>query len=232
MENLTVLDHPIWHALTTEQRVLAEANDPAFRYPHDIGPFCALQHQNQQAYDALLPIVAEQEQVVLFLNEPPEVQAGWQLDVSGLLTQMVFIADQAPDISVANVETLSEQDIPDMLALTRLTQPGPFRKRTIELGTYVGIRQEGQLIAMAGERLKTEHYTEISAVCVHPEAQGKGYAKAVMTQVIHHILKAGKTPFLHSRPDNQSALRVYEALGFKTRRLIHLAVIQKTGTPT
>lgn len=227
MENLTVLDNPIWHALTTTQSELAEIHQQARRYPHDIGPFCGMAEQTQEAYDALMTLAAPEEQVVLFLDQPAITPQGWQLEVSGQLTQMIFTGKK-PSLTDKVVETLTPEDIPEMLALTHLTKPGPFRTRTIELGTYVGIREGGQLVAMAGERLKTERYTEISAVCTHPDAQGKGYAKAVMTTVIHNILQADRVPFLHSRPDNSSALHVYEKLGFETRRLIHLAVFQKT----
>lgn len=227
MENPTVLDNPIWHALTTAQSELAERHQQARRYPHDIGPFCGMAEQTQEAYNALMPLTEQEEQVVLFLNEPAITPQGWQLDVSGQLTQMVFTGNK-PSLTDYAVEILTPKDIPEMLALTQLTKPGPFRKRTIELGTYVGIREAGRLIAMAGERLKTKRYTEISAVCTHPDAQDKGYAKAVMTTVIHNILQAGRIPFLHSRPDNSNALHVYEKLGFETRRLIHLAVFQKT----
>jgi predicted GNAT family acetyltransferase len=122
---------------------------------------------------------------------------------------------------------LGSDDIPEMLALTELTKPGPFGTRTRELGTYLGIRQSGNLVAMTGERLAVPGYTEVSAVCTHPDHNGHGYAAALMKAVIKGIRDRGEIPFLHSRADNDRAVRLYERLGFKTRVELHLAVVRK-----
>jgi predicted GNAT family acetyltransferase len=114
-----------------------------------------------------------------------------------------------------------------MIELTTLTKPGPFGPRTHELGTYLGIRREGKLVAMAGERLKVPGYTEVSAVCTHPEYLGNGYAQALMSAVMRGIRERGETPFLHVRGDNDRAIKVYEKLGFRTRKQGHFAVIRK-----
>ena len=114
-----------------------------------------------------------------------------------------------------------------MLELTALTKPGPFGSRTHELGTYLGIRCEGQLVAMAGERLKVPGYTEVSAVCTHPEHTGKGYARVLMTEIMRSIGERGETPFLHVRLDNVRAVEIYERLGFRTRGIWHYVVLRK-----
>jgi len=114
-----------------------------------------------------------------------------------------------------------------MLALTALTKPGPFGTRTHELGTYIGLREEGKLVAMAGERLKVPGYTEISAVCTHPEHNGKGYAGLLMTEIMHRIRDRGETAFLHVRQDNARAITLYERLGFQARKLLHFAVLRR-----
>jgi predicted GNAT family acetyltransferase len=116
---------------------------------------------------------------------------------------------------------------PEMLGLTALTKPGPFDKRTHELGRYVGIFREGKLVAMAGERLKVPGFTEVSAVCTHPEHAGRGYARVLMTEVMQGIWKRGEVPFLHVREDNAAAIKLYERLGFRKRVVRHLAVIRK-----
>jgi predicted GNAT family acetyltransferase len=116
-----------------------------------------------------------------------------------------------------------------MVELTALTKPGPFGKRTHELGYYVGIRDNGKLVAMAGERLKVPGYTEVSAVCTHPDHLGKGYAGALMLEVMRAIRERGETPFLHVRSNNARAIGIYERLGFRKRWEGHYAILRRTG---
>jgi predicted GNAT family acetyltransferase len=112
-----------------------------------------------------------------------------------------------------------------MLALTKLTQPGPFLPRTIELGSYFGMRESGSLLAMAGERLHLTGFTEVSAVCTHPDFRGRGYSNALMSAVISGIMRRGETPFLHVKTENP-AVHLYQKLGFKVRAQLHLVVIR------
>jgi predicted GNAT family acetyltransferase len=125
------------------------------------------------------------------------------------------------------VEQLSIADVDEMLALTELTKPGPFGKRTPELGTYLGIRDGGRLVAMAGERLRLPGFTEVSAVCTHPEYQGRGFARMLISAVVRQITERGETPFLHVAQVNTRAIRVYEELGFKTRILQTAFALQR-----
>ena len=126
----------------------------------------------------------------------------------------------------AEIDELGPRDSPEMVELTTLTKPGPFGSRTHELGYYVGIRQEGKLVAMAGERLKVPGYTEVSAVCTHPDYLGRGYAGALMTEVMQQIRERGETPFLHVRADNARAIALYERLGFRIRHRGYFAVLR------
>jgi predicted GNAT family acetyltransferase len=116
-----------------------------------------------------------------------------------------------------------------MRLLVQLAEPGPFRPRTIELGGYVGIEVDGRLLAMAGQRIAVQGYTEISAVCTHPDARRRGYAAAVTATVARGIRAAGNTPILHVADHNLAALRVYEQLGFETRVTLTFAAVR---TPT
>jgi predicted GNAT family acetyltransferase len=125
------------------------------------------------------------------------------------------------------LEKLGAGDSEEMIALTALTKPGPFNNRTHELGTYLGIRCNGRLVAMAGERLKVPGYTEVSAVCTHPEHVGRGYARVLMTEVMRSICERGEKSFLHVREDNVGAIGLYEKLGFRRRARVHLAVLRK-----
>jgi predicted GNAT family acetyltransferase len=229
------LDNPIWHALTSRQAPLALGDDFARRFPVDIGPLAGLIDQSGLAYASLARLIEKQNQpdevLVLFLDQPAQLPSGWMLQVDGLLPQMLC-EHRLPVALEQEIVELSDADVPDMLALTRLTKPGPFRECTRKLGTYLGIKVEGRLAAMAGERLHLEGYTEVSAVCTHPDFQGRGYARALVAAIANRILDRGDVPFLHTNITNTQAIRVYEKLGFRQRRLIHLAVIKPAETNT
>jgi predicted GNAT family acetyltransferase len=182
--------------------------------------------QSETAYQALTALAKPEEPMVLFLEQPAIPPQGWRLEVSAELTQMIYQGSTPPMASDTRIEPLSASDVSEMLELARLTRPGPFREKTIILGSYFGIREEGRLVAMAGERLHLEGYREVSAVCTHPSSQGKGYAKTLVNAVIHHILCCGEIPFLHTGKDNHQAIRVYEKLGFHHQRMLHVAVLR------
>ena len=141
---------------------------------------------------------------------------GWEVtfDIDGV--QMVDDGlAAAPDPEAV---VLGPADVPEMLDLVERTKPGPFLPRTVELGTYLGIRREGALVAMAGERLHPPGWTEISAVCTDPAARGEGLASRLILAVAHGIRERGETPFLHTGAGNTNAIRLYESLGFRLRR--------------
>ena len=125
----------------------------------------------------------------------------------------------------AGLAELGAADVPELLALTELTQPGPFGPRTIELGRYIGVRVDGRVAAMAGERLRPEGHTEISAVCTHPDFAGRGYARALMRLLMSDAARVGRLPMLHVKTEN-GAKHLYEKLGFRERRPIRLTVIR------
>jgi len=133
----------------------------------------------------------------------------------------------APPPAKHIVEALDISHVDEMLALIELTKPGPFLRRTPELGTYLGIREAGQLVAMAGERIRPSGHTEISAVCTHPEYRGRGYASSLVSALMQKITKRDEIPFLHVRTENVGAIRVYEKLGFKTGRIINIAIVKR-----
>jgi predicted GNAT family acetyltransferase len=151
--------------------------------------------------------------------------------VGAPLLQMIAdngVAAGAPPEESVEVVELGLLDSAEMIELTSLTKPGPFGTRTHELGTYLGIRKDGKLVAMAGERLKVPGHTEVSAVCTHPEHTGKGYARVLMSEIMRGIRERGETPFLHVRGDNDRAIAVYKLLGFRERKMGHFAVLRKT----
>jgi len=123
--------------------------------------------------------------------------------------------------------TLASADVPEMLELVRLTDPGPFFQRTIELGRYVGLRRDGALAAMAGERLRFDGWTEISAVCTAPSYRGHGLASRLVSTLVADIHDRSEGAFLHVLKSNTNAIRLYEGLGFRTRRGRTISVLTR-----
>jgi predicted GNAT family acetyltransferase len=223
LSDTLLLDNPIWHALSTEQSTLAQGNDLAKRFPSDVAPFGGLIDQSPAAYQALEEILPGAV-TALALNAEPTLPSNWEMVHSGEMYQMICEAPTHLDDRQIFRE-LTTADVPEMLALTKLTEPGPFLPRTIELGTYLGVYDAGSLVAMAGERLHLTGFTEISAVCTHPHYRGRGYGNILMSALICRITRRGEIPFLHVRTQN-AAVRLYEKLGFKVRAQLHLAVIK------
>jgi ribosomal protein S18 acetylase RimI-like enzyme len=219
-----LLDNPIWHALSTEQSALALGNGLAKRFPSDVAPFGGLIDQSAAAYDALEEILPGAV-TGLALDAEPVLPPDWEMVQRGQMYQMVC---ETPAHSEKNqvFRQLTKADVPEMLALTKLTEPGPFLPRTIELGAYFGLHDSGSLVAMAGERLRLPGFTEISAVCTHPQYRGRGYGNVLLTALIARITRRGETPFLHVRTENVTAVGLYEKLGFKVRAQLHLAIIK------
>jgi len=228
-----LLDNPIWNSLITEHQSLAIAHNQARQFPPAIGPLSCFPYQSKENYDALASLAGPAGVVVLFCTEKPAPPAGWTPIVGGLLTQMICDqpAADAPMVLTRGEEfrPLTTADVPEMIALADLTKPGPFRDRTIELGAFFGIFEAGRLVAMAGERLHLPDHVEVSAVCTHPDARGRGYARMLIAKVMEEIQQRGKIPFLHSLANNESAIRVYRSLGFRERRTFELAVLKNRG---
>ncbi len=220
---LESLDNPIWSALSTEHRLLARSHGLARRYPPDVSPLAAFLHPTQDAFADLQRLVSPGEHVALFTASPLDVPGGWQIDRSRWIDQM--ICESSLDSPPLAPLRLGTTDVPEMLDLTAATEPGPFLPQTIQMGNYFGIRaSDRRLVAMAGERLQSTAFAEISAVCTLPEFRGRGYARALVTFIAAQILAAGKTPFLHVKSENEAKV-VYQKIGFRLRAAIWLTVI-------
>lgn len=224
------LDNSVWKALTTRQAGLAESFGEARRFVPEISTLGAFFEPNADGYDSLAALLAPGQIVNLALEEPHRPRPGWILVFGGPMLQMVYQGNGAGVVRVTHDESIVElggADATEMLELTTLTKPGPFAKRTHQLGTYLGIRRNGKLVAMAGERLKIPGFTEVSAVCTHPEHAGNGFARILMTEIMRRIVDRGETPFLHVRESNQHAIALYEKLGFGKRALLQHVTLRK-----
>jgi ribosomal protein S18 acetylase RimI-like enzyme len=218
------LDNPIWSALTTFHASFAEGDELAKRYPPEVTTLAAMREPTREAYESLAKTL-QRAGTGLVLDQPPEIPSGWIMMHSSQIAQMVC---EKPDITGEDfpAEKLTPADAAQMLALAELTKPGPFGMRTHELGEYLGIREGTRLAAMAGERMHLPGYHEVSAVCTHPDFQGRRYARELMGILMRKIVRSGETPFLHVRQENANAIRLYEKLGFRMRRLIHFVVLR------
>jgi predicted GNAT family acetyltransferase len=221
------LDNPIWNALRTGNQPLALGDELARVLPRDVGAFASLAEYSPRAFARLRELVPAGAPVVLFTAEPLSPPSGWRPLFHKELLQLVYPLAKAPAVASPNLVALGEPDVPAMLALTALANPGPFLARTIAFGGYYGIFQNGQLVAMAGQRLQPTPYTEISAVCTHPAHLGHGHARQLVQQQLGLILAAGRTPCLHVYEDNTPAYALYLKLGFRLRQRLHVCVLEK-----
>lgn len=218
------LDNPVWFALNSGHEALARRSGLARRYPGDVSPLAGIAKPTAAAFSDLANLLAIDEHIALVNADPLDLPAGWQVARTSPLEQMVCTEMTKP-ASVLPIQ-LGPADVPEMLALTAATEPGPFLPLTIRMGRYFGIRSEdGRLAAMAGERLKPDGFTEISAVCTDPEFRGRGYGRRLVSSLAGMIMAESRIPFLHVLPENNGAKSVYEKVGFRLRHTMCLAVI-------
>jgi ribosomal protein S18 acetylase RimI-like enzyme len=220
------LDHPIWSALTTRQRALAEGGTLARRYPPAVAPFAAMADMSAQSFAALGALMSGPEVAVLFTPDPVTPPAEFKILLAEAGEQMIGtpVESSVPGVDIV---TLGAADVPAMMALTELTKPGAFSARTHELGTFLGIRIDGQLVAMAGERMKPVNYTEMTAVCVHPSHRGRGYGQMLLAAISRQIAARGEIPFLHVFSNNDAAIALYRRQGMEIRRRLYVTVLQR-----
>ena len=219
-----ILDNPIWSSLVTSHSQFSTGGDLAKRYPAEIGPFIGVPEISSAAFAELGKLIQPGERWYLVGLEEP-FPTGLAVEHHEPITQMVAAERAAVKDIDCEVQVLSQADIADMLELVELTFPGYFRPQTYRLGTYLGIRDRGKLVAMAGERMAMTGFREVSAVCTHPDYRGRGYANHLMARLVNNMFDEGVTPFLHVDIDNAKAKRVYGKLGFVERRDLPLKAV-------
>jgi ribosomal protein S18 acetylase RimI-like enzyme len=229
MSDTHPLDFPIWTALTTRQQSLAQIDGGARRYPPDIAPFAALADESARSWDALHALLGEGEPAVLFTPDPVAPPAQFDIVMSATGEQMIGTPAQT-NVETPPLVALGADDVPAMMELVELTKPGPFGPRTHELGDFFGIKIGGRLAAMTGERMAPADYTEMTAVCVHPDFRGRGYAQVLLAAISRRILARREIPFLHVFSDNASAIALYKRQGMTIRRRLHVTVLGRRGT--
>lgn len=223
------LDNPFWSSLESIHRPIALRAGAAARYPAAFAPFLGVAESGADVADALAQLVSPGEEVYL-IGAMPQVPPGWTLQRFEPLAQMVREApievpgDAPDDVSIL---ALSEAHRADVLELTALVYPHYFRARTMDLGRYFGIYEDGRLAAMIGERLGTAAARELSAICTHPDFLGRGLARRLTAMLANDTLARGALPFLHVSHANARAKALYERLGFRLRADVPFAALRR-----
>jgi predicted GNAT family acetyltransferase len=218
------LDRPVWNALTTRQRALAVGDARARRYRPEINLFAAAADPRDAG--AIVALLPEEGAIGLVEAGETPVIPGARVLKQAVVNQMV--AERSPGVAAGfDPLVLGEADAAEMLALATMTEPGPFFAQTHRMGHFIGVRENGRLVAMAGQRMRVPGFTEVSGVCTHPDHRGRGYAGKLMRVLIDRIASEGDAAFLHVYPDNAGAIALYEALGFRFRAALTFTVLAR-----
>jgi len=221
------LDHAVWRALGSRHRALARERGRARAYRSEVSVFAAVEAFDPASWADLAEVLGPSRGCAFLSGDvPTDLPAGWALVDRVRCVQMLLEADAVTPVVPVAVRALTPDDVPVMLELIARTEPGPFRPDTIHMGSYYGHFEGADLVAMAGERLGFDGYTEISAVCTHPHVQGRGFGSALTSHVASGILARGERPFLHVAEANTGARRVYERLGFVPRRAVEAVLVK------
>ncbi|TWB14181.1 putative GNAT family acetyltransferase [Nitrospirillum amazonense] len=225
--DLSLLDNPVWNALTTAHHTLGQVRGLAARYQDDISPLAGLAGPTAAALANLAALVPSGRGVGVVSPVALDIPTGaWQVLRAREIDQMVCEA-LAPQPATPAIR-LTAADVPDMVDLAKRTEPGPFLDGTIRMGAYFGLRSpDGRLMAMTGQRMRLPGLREVSAVCTDPDFRGRGLALALVSAVAAGIIAEGEIPFLHVKTENEGAKRVYEKLGFRVRRAVHFIVLRR-----
>jgi predicted GNAT family acetyltransferase len=226
---MSPLERPVWSSLITHHAVMSEGGELARRFARDVNLFAAARDDSAEALAALATLV-EPEESVFVLQVPAVVIPYGLIEIKAARgVQMVATRKTILGSVAEDVLALTDRDAAEMLALARLTEPGPFLKRTHRMGSFLGIRVDGRLAAMAGERMRFPGYTEVSGVCTHPDFRGRGFARHLSAAVAARIEARGEQPFLHAWKTNYAAIALYESLGFQIRTEVNVSVLR--GAP-
>lgn len=226
-----LLDNVIWHALSGNQQHFSLGGSSAKRYGADIVPFAAFPDSDVHTPDlAALAKLMTKGEMVLTIDHPVSMESGFVVHLVPSVRQYVYWdTSAAKPVDVEPWIELKASDVPEMIALVQLTNPGPLLRRMIDMGRYIGIRLDGNLVSMAGERMYAGRYREISGVCTHPDYVGRGFATQLVSQLIYDIVNRGEVPHLHVSIEKQNAISLYEKLGFKYRRELGIQFLEFVG---
>jgi ribosomal protein S18 acetylase RimI-like enzyme len=220
-----VLDRPAWNALTTRHAALSQGGALAKRYDPSIIPFAAARDDSDEALQALAALPRPGETMLIVETEKTALPPGLVPMIKADAVQMI-LKQPPPSVADARIECLTDADAAEMLDLATLTKPGPFTLKAQALGEFFGVKIDGRLAAMAGERMKQKGFTEVSGVCTHPDFQGRGLGRLLSVFMTHRVLARGEVPYLHAYATNAAAIGLYETIGFEIRRVLEVVVVR------
>lgn len=223
--DFSLLDNPIWSALTTAHILFSVGAPEVKKYREDIIPFLGMANGDAGLLKQIEPFMAQDEEVFL-KEENLDFPSGWAVVTRLNCLQMVYEPASVDAVNMAGIVKLTVDDAEELSRLVNLVQPGFFKRNTSLLGDYFGIKKEGELVAVAGERFKMTGFSELSAVCTHPEHTGKGYAQQLLEVLCNKNLEEGDIPFLHVADTNERAIKIYERLGFRKRMDLPLVKVK------
>ena len=226
MGGLSPLDRPVWVSLTGAHAHLALGEGPARRYRPEVNAFVSGPDEEPETLAAMVALVEPGESAFVVQADPIPDLPGLLIRLRRPAVQMVFTG-QPPESADDEIAPLTGTDAEEMLALATLTEPGPFRRDTRLMGRFVGVKRDGRLAAMAGERMHPPGHVELSGVCTHPDFRGHGLATRLSAYVTRAILTNGEVPFLHAWRDNAGAIALYEKLGYRLRCEMNVAVFER-----
>lgn len=220
------LDNMIWNALAGPQAHLGVSNGKARRFDPAISIFTAVERP-LETLDGVAEIIPEDGRAGLVTTGPLTLPPDLEAVATGEVVQLT--AERFQPIATTSVVygDLTASDVPAMIELVTMTRPGPFSPRTIEMGHYIGVFDRDRLIAMTGERLRLEGFGEVSAVCTHPDHQGRGIAKALVSVIGSEVVARGEVPFLQAYTSNAAAIATYTRLGFVPRRNLTFTTVKR-----
>ena len=221
------LINPVYNALLSGDVHLGFGTGVVRCFHEEVSPFVGFPEDYEQGFDDLYHLLPPERKILYATPQLITEPKGWQIVVQVKGLQFTYTKGPVETKSTLTLVPLHKEHVEEMMQLAALTKPGPFGARTIEFGHYHGIFENGHLVAMAGQRLHVQEYTEISAVCTHPDYLGRGFAAALTQHQLNFIYSQGQLPFLHVRADNDRAIALYERLGFEVSRQMNFYFMKR-----
>jgi GNAT superfamily N-acetyltransferase len=219
------LAKPLLHALQTKQAHLAMRSGPLIRFRPEIAPFAVVVEPGVCCNTEDLAL----REAIYVVDETPEIPQTWTQSTPSRFGRFLYEGKVEPPVRLEGETELDARNAEEMMELTKVASPGFFRPEIVRAGRYIGLRLGGELVAMAGERLQTTNYSEVSGVCTRPEHTGRGYARHLMLRIMHGQQARGLTPFLHVDEGNSRARMLYEHMGFKLVQHVTVTRLERTG---
>lgn len=222
-----MLENVFWQALADTQRAFSVGTDQVRRYSRGLPPLLAFADPTHPRLEGFEPFCESGERFYTSGWDGP-APAGWQVELETTMELMIW-SGGTPAEEPLEAVPLGPPDVEQMVELATLTKPGPFGPRNLELGDYLGCFDQGRLVAMAGERMQAGHWREVSAICTHPDWQGRGLARKLVQRIVATQLRRGERPFLHVMSSNAGAVHLYKQLGFAPHRTCVVRVVARSG---